>query len=117
MSTDELTTEDQLEQMTISMLCWRRAHDEQLQHTVAERAKTKAAERKAQLLQAKLDGTALTNGTVLGDLCGDALNLLADWLQASELAPNENVWHVEFGKGAELRTATRNLIITPRAPK
>lgn len=117
MSTDELTITEQLDRAHESAREWRRAHDRQLQRTVAEQAKTKAAERKAQLLQAKLDGTAMARGEVLADLCDNALTLLGGWLDAAVLSETDNVYTIEWRKGVALRGQTRDLLTKPRYPK
>jgi hypothetical protein len=117
MSADDLTTEEQLEDALESAKCWRQAHDDQLGHVVAERAKTRAAERKAQLLQSKLDGTAMADETVMGGLVKDALDLVSDWYIAAELSDKENVYTVDWRKGHDLRERSRKLVSTPRYPK
>ncbi len=117
MSHDQLTTEEQLERAHETARAWRRAHDRQLQHTVAARAQTKAAERKARLLQSKLDGTAMAGETVMGGLCDDALKLLAEWLGAAELSHSENTFEIPWRVCCDLTSRTRALLSTPRVPK
>ena len=119
MSTDELTITEQLDRAHACAREWRRAHDRQLQHTAAARAQVKTAERKAQLLQAKLDGTAMAGETVMGGLCDDALKLLTKWCSAVELGERDNDL-VLVSSPKDLRDLwkeTKRLFATPRIPK
>lgn len=119
MSTDDLTITEQLELAHESVRQWRRAHGRQLQHTVAARAQTKAAERKAQLLQAKLDGTAMAGETVMGGLCSDMMILLGEWCGAAELNEYDNNLVLACDQEAlrGLWKRTKRLLSTPRVPK
>ena len=117
MSTDEPTIDEQLEDALESAKCWRQAHDEQLDRAIIERAKTRAAERKARLLQSKLDGTAMANDTVMGELVKDALDLLGEWATAARLSHSENTFEIQWRVGKDLNHRTHVLLSTPRIPK
>lgn len=84
------------------------ARDETIRDLRIKRAEAfsageKKGEKERQLLQSKLDGTALATDTVLGQVCDEALKLLGEW---------SSRFHTE-----DLSERTVELLTTPRVPK
>jgi hypothetical protein len=64
----------------------------------------KKGESHRQLLQAKLDGTAVATDTMLGKMCYEALKLLGEWVAS-------------FPFDELLASKTREFLTMPRVPK
>lgn len=66
----------------------------------------KKGEKERQLLQSKLDGTAIATDTVLGKLCDEALKLIGEWADSE----------CHHWQSNDLRERTRALLTSPRVP-